>query len=170
MRGANINFQIVSEDTMKNIRSFAGAQVNPVQGKIDVALSQFAQMYRNNTLVAEMLFPRVEVMKESDLFWLFGIENQALRENVLRAPGAAAERIQQTLSKTPYSTTDHSLARLITDEERELCGHQRCDSGRRFPVVGLSHGQRSIHSDHGRGDGKEPDPPDRAGSKRDDHQ
>lgn len=100
------------------IRNFAGAQVSPVQGKIDVALSQFAQMYRNNTLVAESLFPRVEVLKESDFYWLFGQENLALRENTLRAPGSAAERIQQTLSKTKYFTTDHSLARLITDEER----------------------------------------------------
>jgi hypothetical protein len=100
------------------IRSFAGAQVSPVQGKIDVALSQFAQLYRNNTLVCESLFPRVEVQKESDFFWLFGRENQAIRENALRAPGAASERIQQTLSKVKYFATDHSLARLITDEER----------------------------------------------------
>jgi len=97
---------------------FAGAQVSPVQGKIDVALSQFAQMYRNNALVAEALFPRVEVLRQTDLYWTFGRENRALRENVLRAPGAAAERIQQTLSKNPYSTVDHALAREITDEER----------------------------------------------------
>ncbi|HKV94890.1 MAG TPA: hypothetical protein VJW20_20260 [Candidatus Angelobacter sp.] len=97
---------------------FAGAGVSPVQGKIDVALSQFAQLYRNNTFVAEALFPRVEVLKQTDLFWTFGRENQALRENTLRAPTAAAERIQQTLSKNPYSTTDHALARLISDEER----------------------------------------------------
>jgi hypothetical protein len=95
-----------------------GAIVNPVQGKIDVALSQFARGYRNNTLVAEELFPRVEVQRESDFYWQFGRENQALRENTNRAPGTAAERIQQSLSKTKYFTTDHSLARLITDEER----------------------------------------------------
>jgi hypothetical protein len=96
----------------------AGAMVSPVQGKIDVALSQFAQLYRNNIMVAPYIFPRVEVIHQSDFFWQFGRENQAIRENTLRGPGSAAERIQQTLSKTKYFTNDHSLARLIPDEER----------------------------------------------------
>lgn len=77
--------------------NFAGAMVNPVQGKIDVALSQFAQLYRNNSMVAEVLLPRVPVEAQSDFYWIFGRENQALRENDLRAPAAPAERIQQTL-------------------------------------------------------------------------
>lgn len=102
----------------RGIVNFAGAEVSTVQGKIDVALSQFAQLYRNNLYVAEELFPRVEVLRQSDFFWQYGRENQALRENTLRAPGSAAERIQQTLSKTKYFTNDHSLARLIPDEER----------------------------------------------------
>src|SRR5437899_11293223 len=85
-----------SEETMDPTRriDMAGAEVSVVQGKIDVALSQFAQLYRNNSLVAEQLFPRVEVQRQSDLFWTFGRENQAIRENSLRAPGSAAERIQ----------------------------------------------------------------------------
>lgn len=95
-----------------------GAIVNSVQGKIDVALSQFARGYTNNTMVAELLFPRVDVIHQSDFFWQFGRENQAIRENSLRAPGAAAERIVQTLSKTKYNCVDHSYERLIPDEER----------------------------------------------------
>ncbi|HLJ87753.1 MAG TPA: hypothetical protein VKZ53_13085 [Candidatus Angelobacter sp.] len=98
--------------------NFAGAMVNPVQGKIDVALSQFAQLYRNNSMVAEVLLPRVPVEAQSDFYWIFGRENQALRENDLRAPAAPAERIQQTLSKNRYFCPDHSLAREIPDEER----------------------------------------------------
>src|SRR5947209_20295819 len=96
----------------------AGAFVSPLQGKIDVALGQFARAYRNNALVAPLLFPRVEVMKQQDYFWTFNRENQKLAENTLRGPGAAAERIVQTLSKTLYKAQDHSLARLIPDEER----------------------------------------------------
>ncbi|HLJ89567.1 MAG TPA: hypothetical protein VKZ53_22345 [Candidatus Angelobacter sp.] len=98
--------------------NFAGAMVNPVQGKIDVALSQFAQLYRNNTLVAELLLPRVEVEEQSDFYWLFGRENQMVRENDVRAPGSPAEGIQQTLSKNRYFCPDHALARKIPDEER----------------------------------------------------
>jgi hypothetical protein len=103
---------------MDPVVNMAGAMVSPVQGKIDVALSQFAQLYRNNIMAASYLFPRVEVIHQSDFFWQFGRENQAIRENSLRAPGSAAERIQQTLSKTKYNTVDHSYARLIPDEER----------------------------------------------------
>jgi hypothetical protein len=102
----------------KEIRSFAGAQVSPTQGKIDIALSQFARGYRNNQLVAEILCPRVEVENQSDKFWQFGRENQKLVENQKRAPGAAAERINQTVSTDNYLCVDHSLERLITDEER----------------------------------------------------
>jgi hypothetical protein len=103
---------------MSQIVNMAGAMVSPVQGKIDVALSQFAQLYTNNMMVAPYIFPRVEVIHQSDFYWLFGRENQAVRENSLRGPGSAAERIQQTLSKTKYFTQDHSYARLIPDEER----------------------------------------------------
>jgi hypothetical protein len=95
-----------------------GAIVSTTQGKIDIALSQFARMYSNNSFVAERLFPRVEVNHQSDKFWLYGRENQALRENTKRAPGSPAERIAQTLSNTNYNCVDHSLARLIPDEER----------------------------------------------------
>jgi hypothetical protein len=96
-----------------------GAIVPVLQGKIDIALSQFARGFRNNSLVAEVLFPRVEVTNQSDLFWLFGRENQKLSERVLRGPGSAAERIAQTLSNTRYYCPDHALARLIPDEERK---------------------------------------------------
>jgi hypothetical protein len=96
----------------------AGSMVSITQGKIDIALSQFARQYRNNEFVSELLFPRVEVVNQSDLFWLFGRDNQKLAENTLRGPGAAAERIKQTISTTNYFCPDHSLARLIPDEER----------------------------------------------------
>lgn len=96
----------------------AGASPSVLQGKIDVALSQFARQYRNNNLVADFLFPRVEVLKQQDYYWTFGRENQKLAENALRGPGSAAERIAQTISKVLYKAQDHSLARLIPDEER----------------------------------------------------
>jgi hypothetical protein len=95
-----------------------GAIGSVTQGRIDVALSQFARGYRNNALVGELLFPRVEVENMTDKYWLFGREGQKLSENALRAPGAAAERIQQTISTDNYQCNDHSLERLIPDEER----------------------------------------------------
>jgi hypothetical protein len=97
--------------------AFAG-DISVVQGKIDIALSQFAVGYRNNSLIAEQLFPRVPVGDQSDFFWIFGREGQRISENDLRAPGAAAEGITQTLSKTRYFCQGHALSRVISDEER----------------------------------------------------
>lgn len=98
---------------------FAGAYVPVQQGKIDVALSMFAKSYQNNAMIGDNLFPPVEVNNQSDKFWVWGRENQQIFDNQdLRAPASAAERIRQTLSTSNYTTTDHSLARLIPDEER----------------------------------------------------
>lgn len=91
---------------------------NPTQAKIDVALSQYARGYRNNALIAELLFPRVEVLKQSDKYWKWGRENQQLTENDLRAAGSAAERIVRTQSTDAYGCYDHSLSDFIPDEER----------------------------------------------------
>ena len=96
----------------------AGLIVDPQQGHIDVALSNFARKFRNPGLLAELLFPRVPVLEQTAKFWLFGRQNQQLPDNALRAPGAAAEQVKQTISKDSYRAEDHSLARLITQEER----------------------------------------------------
>jgi hypothetical protein len=88
------------------------------QGKIDVALSDFARRYRNNSFVAEMLCPRVNVLKQTNKYWLFGREGQQLPDQVLRGPGAAAERVELTLSTASYECADHSLEAFIPDEER----------------------------------------------------
>jgi hypothetical protein len=94
------------------------AFVSPIQGHIDVALSNFAVQYRNPNYVADQVFTRVPVQRQSDKYWRFGKENlQALIDD-LRAPGAAAQRIAQTLSSDSYFADDHALERLITDEER----------------------------------------------------
>ncbi len=92
--------------------------VNPTQGKVDVPLSIYAREYRNNAMIGELLFPRVSVLKQSDKYWKFGRENQRVTANTLRAPGAAAEQVVQTISTDNYACDDRSLARVITDEER----------------------------------------------------
>jgi hypothetical protein len=98
---------------------FAGLYVPTQQGKIDVALSAFAKGYKNNLLVGDQLFPTVEVQNQSDKYWIYGRENQQVyADSDLRAPAASAGRIVQTVSNTNYSIVDHSLARLIPDEER----------------------------------------------------
>jgi hypothetical protein len=99
------------------VHEFAG-WVDPKQSKIDVALSQFARRYSNNAFIAELLFPRVPVQKQSNKYYVFGREHLQNLENTLRAPGAAAERIKHTVSTAPYNAEDHALAAFLPDEER----------------------------------------------------
>ena len=94
------------------------AFVSPLQGHIDVALSNFAVKFRNPAYVSDQVFTRVPVQRQSDKYWRFGKEQlQALIDD-LRAPGAAAQPVTQTLSAETYFAEDHALERLITDEER----------------------------------------------------
>lgn len=92
--------------------------VSTKQGHIDVPLSQYAQAFRNLIFVGERFFPRVPVNKQSDKYWKWGRENIQLPPSTLRAPGAAAQRILQSISTENYNAEDQSLERFITDEER----------------------------------------------------
>ncbi|MFQ5664605.1 MAG: major capsid protein, partial [Terriglobia bacterium] len=94
------------------------AFVSPLQGHIDVALSNFAVKFRNPSYVSDQVFTRVPVQRQSDKYWRFGREALQALVDDLRAPGAAAQRITQTLSPDTYFAEDHALERLITDEER----------------------------------------------------
>jgi hypothetical protein len=96
----------------------AGALPNVAQAKIDVALSQFSLGYRNNALVGELLFPRVSVARQSDKYYKFGREVQILAAGTLRAAGAAAQRVDLTVSTDSYFCDDHALSAVIPDEER----------------------------------------------------
>ena len=94
------------------------AFVSPLQGHIDVALSNFAVKFRNPSYVSDQVLTRVPVQRQSDKYWKFGQEQLQALVDDLRAPGAAAQRITQTLSSDTYFADDHALERLITDEER----------------------------------------------------
>ncbi len=93
------------------------AFVSPLQGHIDVALSNFAVKFRNPGYVSDQVFQvftRVPVQRQSDKYWRFGREQlQALIDD-LRAPGAAAQRVSQSLSADTYFAEDHALE--ISDE------------------------------------------------------
>ena len=94
------------------------AFVSPLQGHIDVALSNFAVKFRNPSYVSDQAFTRVPVQRQSDKYWKFGQEQLQALVDDLRAPGAAAQRVIQSLSSDTYFADDHALERLITDEER----------------------------------------------------
>jgi hypothetical protein len=87
---------------------------------IDRALTQISIAYPNNEFVGPILFPQVNVVKQSDLFYVFGREGWAPEVTDLRAPGTVANEIPgMAVSTTPYFAQEHSLQIAVTDEERE---------------------------------------------------
>lgn len=89
-----------------------------LQGKLDVALSNFAREFRNAAFVADRIFSRVEAGKQTSRYWIFGREALQDPGDELRAPTAAAIELTQTLSSDVYFADDHAASRLIAHEER----------------------------------------------------
>jgi hypothetical protein len=90
--------------------------VAPLTGKIDVALTNFSKGYRQNGLIADILFPRVGVGKQTDKYWVFGRENQELTEQTKRAPGAIPQESRFTLSTDSYFADSRALQATIPME------------------------------------------------------
>ena len=92
---------------------------DPQKGRIDVALSTFAQRYENAGMIGSLVAPAVPSAVQSAYYWQYGRENlQGAGDDDVRAPGAAAHRIKRTMSKTLFYCPDHSEEDVIPDEER----------------------------------------------------
>ena len=90
----------------------------PLTGRLDMALSNFAKGYRNADLITDLLFPRLEVARQTDVYWIYGRENFQLTEQTLRATGTPAAETRFTLSTDRYYCASHALKSVIADEER----------------------------------------------------
>lgn len=90
------------------------------QVHIDAALTNLSVAYRNNEFIAEQLAPRVAVRKQSDRYYTYDGNREALRTTAdLRSPGSIAGEVDYTLSSDSYYCEDHALSSAIPDEERE---------------------------------------------------
>ena len=92
--------------------------VPPLTGRLDMALSNFAKGYRNGDLITDQLFPRLEVMRQRDKYWVYGKENLQLTEQTLRAAGTPAAETSLSLSLDMYSCESRALKSVIPDEDR----------------------------------------------------
>jgi hypothetical protein len=80
-------------------------------------LTNLSLQYRNSGYVADRLFPVLPVVKDSDLFYVYGKE--AFRaEASRRAPRTAAPVISWGVSTDTYSADEHALSDRIDDAER----------------------------------------------------
>lgn len=88
---------------------------------IDQVLTNISVAWPNEGMVAERLFPTVQVRKQSDKYYVFGREAWGLEPGGdYRAPGAIANEIPGIqLSTDTYFAQEHALQIPVTDEERE---------------------------------------------------
>jgi len=88
---------------------------------LDVILSNISVAFPNNGLVGNMLYPQVNVRRQSDKYYVFGREAWGVEPGGdFRAPGTVANEIPGlAVSTDTYFAKEHSLQIPVTDEERE---------------------------------------------------
>jgi hypothetical protein len=85
---------------------------------IDVALTNVSLMYLNAAMASESIFPVIPVGKQSDKYWVYGVDNLRAQDDE-RRPGALSNEIDWNLSTAPFYCDGHALSKYIPDEERE---------------------------------------------------
>lgn len=90
-----------------------------VQGvHIDKLLTNISIGYSNEQYIASNIFPSLPVNKQSDKYYVHGMERFRVHDDH-RAPGTAAAEINWTLSQDQYYTEGHALRHRIADEEKQ---------------------------------------------------
>jgi hypothetical protein len=91
-----------------------GPQVGQVY--IDPLLANISIAYQNDTYMADMIFPEVQVAKISGFYFVYD-KSKFVVANDLRAPSTRANRVDYGLTKEPYGPlVEHSLEQDIPDE------------------------------------------------------
>ena len=69
---------------------------------IDQLLSEMAMAYRPEGFIADMIFPTVNVQKQSDLYMVFDRADRGRIEDTSRAPGVQANRVTEAVGSATY--------------------------------------------------------------------
>ncbi len=85
---------------------------------IDRVLSNISVGYTNEQFIADQVFPELPVTKQSDKYYIYGMERFRVN-NDLRAPGTEANEIDWTLSNDQYFCEGHALRHAIPIEEEQ---------------------------------------------------
>jgi len=85
---------------------------------IDVALSNMAMGYRPANFIADMLFPTVQVDKQSNLFLVFDRADRTRVEDTTRAPGTLARRVTENIGSSSYFCKNYALAAAAVLEDK----------------------------------------------------
>ncbi len=85
---------------------------------IDQALSQMAIGYRPTGFIADMIFPTVQVAKQSDVYYVFDRGDRTRIENTQRSPGSYARRVTEDVSSNVYFAKNYALAAGVPIEDK----------------------------------------------------
>jgi len=82
---------------------------------IDPALGNVSIAYKNESYIADMIFPILPVGKQTGKYYIYDKSNLR-RDNSLRAAGSGANEVDFGLSTDSYSCDDHALKSFVADE------------------------------------------------------
>lgn len=85
---------------------------------IDQVLSQFAMGYRPTGFIADMIYPIVDVQKQSDLYAIFNRDDALRQQDTKRAPGTEAKVVTRNVGSATYYASNYALKMPVTIEDR----------------------------------------------------
>ena len=83
----------------------------------DKALENISVAYMPNEFIADRLVPKVPVVHESDVYYVFDLDIMSLPET-LRADGSESREASYNLSSSSYKLEEHALNDKVTDRMR----------------------------------------------------
>ena len=89
--------------------------MNPQATFIDPLLTSVYVGYKNTELIADILFPKVSVTKESGIYFKNDKSNLIVPGSTLRALNGSANRVTGKLTQDTYTLEEHTLEEWIDD-------------------------------------------------------
>ena len=83
----------------------------------DRPLENISVAYKSERLIADRLAPRVNVVHETDTFFVYAKDSLTLPQTA-RGNGASANEASWNISTSSYVLTQHALKGLVTDRDR----------------------------------------------------
>lgn len=84
---------------------------------IDAALSEMALGYRPDGVIADMIFPVVNVAKQSDLYTIWSRADRLRIHDTKRAPATEAKIIEESVSSSTYFAKNYALKTSVPVED-----------------------------------------------------
>jgi hypothetical protein len=94
-----------------------GYDITPEDVHIDAPLANILLNYRPTGFIADLIFPVVNVYKQSDLIPGIKIDDKFRTEEDIRAPGTEPRMLSFNVTSQQYFAINHALGTFLTAEE-----------------------------------------------------